>query len=375
MSQHKTKDEVVRYGVIGLGHIAQVAMLPAFEQADNSELVALFSSDRDKLDELGDRYGVTHRLSYDDFDAFLERGLIDALYIALPNHLHCDYTVRAAERGVHVLCEKPMAVTQDECLKMIEACEANDVRLMIAYRLHFEEANLEAIRAIERGDIGEPRFFVSAFSQDVREKDVRLYPLEKGGGTVYDMGIYCINAARYLFRDEPVEVVAMSESKEEDERFDDSEEMTSVILRFPQNRLATFTSSFGASSVSSYRVIGTEGDIALEPAYGYAVPLHYEIESRQGIHSSKTLPKRDQFGPQLVYFSNCILEGKRPEPDGYEGLADVRIIEAIYTSAKTGEPVAIDPVEKAQRPDISQKIIRPGLDKPPEVKVSSPGKD
>jgi glucose-fructose oxidoreductase len=265
-----------------------------------------------------------------------------------------------------------MAVTEEECRKMIEACEENDVRLMIAYRLHFEGANLEAIEAVQRGDIGEPRFFVSAFSQNVKGENIRLNPIEKGGGTVYDMGIYCINAARYLFGAEPFEVFAMSESKEGDERFEGSDEMTSVIMRFPDNRLATFTTSFGAHEVSTYQVIGTKGEIRLDPAYGYALPLHYEIESEEGESRAKTLPKRDQFGPQLLYFSNCILQNEHPEPDGYEGLADVRIVQAIYESARTGKAVQIEAVEQPKRPDISQKIIRHGIEKPEEIKASSP---
>lgn len=371
-ADNKNNQDKIRYGVIGLGHISQVAVLPAFEQAENSVLTALFSNDAEKRAKIGEKYGVEHLLDYDHFEEFLQRDLIDAVYIASPNDVHCGYAVKAAKAGVHVLCEKPMAVTEEECRKMIEACEENDVRLMIAYRLHFEGANLEAIEAVQRGDIGEPRFFVSAFSQNVKGENIRLNPIEKGGGTVYDMGVYCINAARYLFGAEPFEVFAMSESKEGDERFEGSDEMTSVIMRFPENRLATFTTSFGAYEVSTYQVIGTKGEIRLDPAYGYAVPLHYEIESEAGESRAKTLPKRDQFGPQLLYFSNCILQNEHPEPDGYEGLADVRIVQAIYESARTGKPVQIEAVEQPKRPDITQKIIRPGIEKPEEIKASSP---
>ncbi|MFU8807258.1 MAG: Gfo/Idh/MocA family protein [Bradymonadaceae bacterium] len=370
----KFKDGPIRFAVVGLGHIAQAAVLPAFENAENAVLTALVSRDDEKREKLGERYGVEHLYHYSDYDELLARDIVDAVYIALPNHLHCDYTVRAARAGVHVLCEKPMAVTEDECRKMIDVCDENGVHLMIAYRLHFEAANLEAIEAARRGDLGELRYFVSAFSQDVKGEDIRLFPLEKGGGTVYDMGVYCINAARYLFGAEPVEVVAFSESKEGDERFEDCDEMTTAILRFPENRIATFTSSFGAADISTYQLVGTKGELRMDPAYRYATNLRYEIES-EGESREKTFPKRDQFGPQLVYFSNCIIQDERPEPDGYEGLADVRIVQAVYESAETGRPIMLESVKQPKRPDISQKITRPGFEKPEEIKASSPKED
>src|SRR5207302_10698411 len=134
----------VRYAVVGLGHIAQIAVLPSFRHAiENSELRALISSDPTKLRKLARKYGVSRTCTYEQYDEFLQSGEVDAVYIALPNHLHCEYAVRAAEAGVHVLCEKPMAVTEEECQKMITAAASSDVRLMIAYRLHFEAANLK----------------------------------------------------------------------------------------------------------------------------------------------------------------------------------------------------------------------------------------
>jgi predicted dehydrogenase len=157
LSHVETKrDRTIRYAVVGLGHIAQVAVLPAFEHArKNSSLAALVSDDPVKLKELGDRYAIENRYSYQQFDDCLQSGAIDAVYIALPNHLHAEYSVRAAEAGIHVLCEKPMAVTEDECQKMLAAAELSSVRLMIAYRLHFEKTNLEAIEIVRSGVLGE----------------------------------------------------------------------------------------------------------------------------------------------------------------------------------------------------------------------------
>lgn len=367
----------IRYAILGLGHIAQVAVLPAFQNAGNARLTALISGDETKLSELGDRYQIdaSHRFDYEDFDEFLEAGVADALYIALPNHLHHEYAIRAARAGMHILCEKPLAVTSDECKEMIKTCEEQGVLLMTAYRLHFEAANMKALQAAREGKFGDLRYLQASFSQDVTAGDVRLMPLEYGGGTVYDMGIYCINAARYLFGDEPLEVVAMSASKSGDERFEDCDEMTTALLRFPEDRLASFTSSFGSYATSFYRLVGTKGEALLDPAFGYATNLAYEFHHDDGHVHAETYEKRDQFGAQLLYFSDCILHDQRPEPDGYEGLVDVQIIEAIYESARTGEARSLDLSSPLDRPDEAQIITMPGFPKPEEVHASSPSEE
>jgi glucose-fructose oxidoreductase len=289
----------VRYAVVGLGHIAQAAVLPAFAHAArNSELAALVSDDATKLRKLGRRYGVPARYSYDRYEECLESG-IDAVYIALPNHLHREYTERAAGRGVHVLCEKPMAVTARDAEAMIRACRRGRVKLMIAYRLHFEAANLAAVEAVRSRGIGEARIFNSTFTMQVEAGNIRVRP-ETGGGTLYDIGIYCINAARYLFRDEPREVFAYSANNGE-RRFRGVDEMTSAVLRFPGERLAAFTSSFGAADVSRYQVVGTRGDVQLDPAYEYAEGLKVTV-TVEGKKRTRQFAKSDQFAPELLHF-------------------------------------------------------------------------
>src|SRR5712691_11408184 len=350
----KNSAKRIRYAVVGLGYIAQVAVLPAFEHAsENSELHALLSSDSKKLKELSKKYDVPSTYSYEEYDQCLESGEIDAVYIALPNNMHREYTERAARAGVHVLCEKPMAITEHDCESMIETVQKNNVKLMIAYRLHFEEANLSAIEIVKSGKLGQPRIFNSVFSQQVKEGDIRLQK-KLGGGTLYDMGIYCINASRYLFREEPVEVSAFT-GKSGDKRFREVDEACSAVMRFPQDKLATFTSSFGAASVSSYEVLGTRGTLRLDPAYEFAEPLRYELTVNEK-KQTKKFPKRDQFAPELIYFSNCVLKDKDPEPSGLEGLADVRIIRALYRSAESGSPVKLESFPLRKRPAPAQEI-------------------
>lgn len=361
----------IRYAVVGLGHIAQVAVLPAFENAANSELFALVSGDQTKLRTVGRKYSLEHLYSYEDYGRALSN--VDAVYLALPNHLHREFAVRAAAAGVHVLCEKPMAVTEEECRAMIVAAEQNHAKLMIAYRLHLEAGNLHAIELGKSGRLGDLRIFSSDFCQQVADDNIRVTePASRGGGPVYDMGVYCINAARYLFQAEPTEISAIAASKPE-ERFQKVNEMVSVVMRFPEQRLATFTCSFGAADVSEYSLLGTKGMLRADPAYGYAKAIEHQI-TIGGKTKNRKFPKRDQFAAELVYFSDCILKNKNPEPSGMEGLIDVRIVEAIYESIRTRKTVHLGEPAAKKRPNLQQEIHRPGHDEPETVHAHPPSR-
>jgi predicted dehydrogenase len=343
----------IRWAVVGQGYFAQAAILPAFRHArGSSELVALFSDDHKKRESLARKYKVAFALPYEEYDDFLRSGEVQAVYIALPNHLHKDYTVRAARAGVHVLCEKPMAVTPAECREMIEACEEGRVKLMIAYRLHLEQANLTAIDDIRRGRIGRPRYFDSAFSFVLDEDNVRAEPTERGGGPLYDIGTYCINAARYLFQAEPTEVMAMTGAPARGPRkstFAEIEEQAAAVLRFPDDRLASFVVSFGAADVARYTVAGDKGCITLEPAFSHSSPIKMVRETPRGSHK-QTFRKTDQVAAELSYFADCIQRDREPEPNGWEGYHDVSIITAILESARTGQLVELSLEDRRERP-------------------------
>jgi predicted dehydrogenase len=336
-SMDPNKTRKVRYAVIGLGNVAQEAVLPAFEHAsDSSELVALVSSDAPKLAKLASRYDVKVTGAYEDLERVIESARVDAVYVAVPTALHREMTERAARAGASVLCEKPMAPTASDCEAMIAACDDHGVKLMIAYRLHFEAANLRAVERVRRGEIGEPRIFSSLFSHEAR-----------GGGALLDMGIYCVNAARYVFGDEPLSVLAMqTASSEEQQRHVD--ETTSVVMRFPGDRLAQFTASQSASAVSEFRVIGTKGAVEIDPAFEHGAPT-YEILTVDGELRERRGKRKDPLAPEISHFSSCILEDRTPQPSGEEGLADIRVLEAIVKSAATREVVQLAPRERGQR--------------------------
>jgi predicted dehydrogenase len=360
----------IRYAVVGLGHIAQNAILPAFTHArENSELTALVSDDPAKLRALSRQYGVKNCFDYDDYEICLRSGEIDAVYIALPNNLHQNYCMRAAAAGIHVLCEKPLAVTEEECQHIIHSCAENDVKLMTAYRLHFERGNLEAINIIRSGKIGEPRIFNSVFTMQVAKGNIRTESAF-GAGTLYDIGIYCINAARYIFGDEPTEGFCLSATGN-DSRFSKVEEMASAILRFPKERIASFTTSFGAADTADFEVMGTKGRLRACQAYDYSMPVVLEL-TVDGRTQRKLYPLRDQFAPELVYFSDCVLHDREPEPSGIEGLRDVHIIRSLYQSANSHSTVKLEQIKRKRYPSLKQQIYRPRVVKPRLVHVSAP---
>jgi glucose-fructose oxidoreductase len=257
-----------------------------------------------------------------------------------------------------------MAPTARDCERMIQAAKKARIKLMIAYRLHFERANLEAARVARSGKLGTLRYFSSDFSMQVRPDNIRLQRAH-AGGPLYDIGVYCINAARYTLSEEPTQVWAMA-TKSSDPRFRQVDETVSVMMRFPDERTASFTCSFGAADRSTYTVVGTRGSITVDPAYEYAQGLAYRLKVG-GKEKTKTFAKRDQFAAELLYFSDCIRHDREPEPSGAEGAADVRLIEALQRSIKSGRWVAPKLHQSGRRPTMRQAYAQPAVPREPAL--------
>ena len=356
----------LRFAVIGLGHIAQAAVLPAFKHAKGHvKLAALVSDTPAKLKQLGKRYGVNLLHSYETAASLFKSGDIDAVYIALPNTLHAEWAVKAANAGLHVLCEKPLAASSSECREMIEACDNNDVHLMTAYRLHFERCNLEVADIVRKKRIGAARFFDSQFSMQVKAGNIRTKS-ELGGGPEYDIGIYCLNAARYVFAADPTQVWATT-TNSGDPRFKEVPETVHVIMRFPEERIANFICSFGAADTSRYEIVGTKGSVVVDPAFDYSEPLSYQLEIGEK-KTTKKFAKSDQFAPELIYFAECVRKNRRPEPSGTEGLIDVAIIEGIHRSIASGRWEALEAApDKRRRPTLQQERRRAAVPREPQL--------
>jgi len=354
----------IRYAVVGAGNIAQVAVLPAFEHTHNSKLVAVISGDAEKRNALRDTYDLEFAADYAELESILERAHIDAVYVATPNALHHQFVLRAAERGVHVLCEKPLALSAAECRELADTCNEHDVKLMVAYRLHFEAATLQAIEVARSGQLGALRLFSSFVSQVVRPDDVRR-DARLGGGATYDLGVYCVNAARNLFGAEPTRVVAASVARL------GTDDSTMAILEFPQECMAMLCVGNSTSNVSSYRIAGTEGDLRVEPAYDYAAERinHLTVGGRT---RRTVFRKSDQFAPELTYFSDCILNDREPEPSAEEAWCDARVLDAILEAAESHRAVELAPYERARRPSVSQLDEVSPIKRPRTVNAPGP---
>jgi predicted dehydrogenase len=379
-SSHKTPKVKLRFAVVGIGHIAQVAVLPAFEHAKRDcELVALVSGHLPKADEVatfhskratkGKHADLIDVYTYEEYDLLLNSGTIDAVYIALPNNLHYEFVKKALNAGIHVLCEKPFTLTTKQSEKLGELAKARGVSLMIAYRLHFDPANLTAIDLIRSGKIGEPRFFNSLFSYCLKDPDNIRTKSENGGGPLWDIGIYCVNAIRYLFEDEPEEVFAFSSSMNQ-KMFSEVPESVTASFKFPDGKLASFTCSFGAEASADFQVFGTKGKLELENAYEYTEDrtLTLTVDSKKQVRHFK---KTDQFGPELMYFAKCVRSGKSPEPSAWEGMADIKIISALYDSIQKGKAIKLARDRKiVAKP---QALLNLEMKLPPVKKVSVVG--
>jgi len=260
-------------------------------------------------------------------------------------------------------------VTERECRQMVSAAERARTKLMIAYRLHLEEANVNVVELARSGKLGKLRMFNATFSMHVRKGDIRL-KRAMGGGSLYDIGIYCINAARYLFQENPIEVSTFS-VKGTDRRFREVDEMSGALLCFPDGKLASFLWSFGAADVSSYELVGTKGHLQLNLAFEYVGSLTQRL-TLHGHTRTKRFLAGDQFAAELIDFSDCIRRNKDPEPSGTEGLIDVQIIEALYRSSEQRKPIKLKLPAKGSWPTKRQVIRRPPVHKPSLVHTQSP---
>ncbi len=366
----------VRYAVVGVGWIAQTALLPGVEHTGNSEVVALVTGHREKADKVGEKYGIDKVYSYDELDHLLASGDIDAVYLATPNFDHVDYAVRILEAGVHLLLEKPMAVSVAECQRIIAASQASGAKLMIAYRLHFEPGTLKAIERVREGELGSLRFFNSSFSQPVSDQNHRA----KHGfwaGPVADMGPYPINAVRNLFGAEPIEVAALGVNTDS-ERFVDVDgkpfdDTVAVTLKFEANRVGSFVVSYNGGDLDDYRVVGAKGDLFSQPAYQVGASMEHTLTVGES-KKKESFKTTDHFGGELKYFSNCILNDQQPEPDGEEGMLDVRVIEAIEQALLTGKAQQLEPVHRKKRPQTAQVETLRVTSEPELIGVHQPSK-
>ena len=329
------------WAVVGLGSLAINQILPAFAKCEKSKVVAFVSGHRDKADKLAARYGVeaANIYNYENYDSIKDNPSIDVVYVVLPNSMHAEYTVRALKAGKHVLCEKPMANTPAECEQMIAAATAATRKLMIAYRLRYEPFNNALIKVARDQEFGRTRVILAEAGFPIGDPTQwRLNKKMAGGGSLMDIGIYALNASRYLTGEEPVELNAMLDTTPNDPRFREVEENILFQLRFPSGVIANCTSSYGAP-FNRFRVVGTNGWAELEPALIYS---GLRMRASGGGKIEERQPAViDHFAAEMDHLSDCVMTDKPPLTPGEEGLKDMRIIGAIYQAAAGGGTVKL----------------------------------
>ena len=324
----------IGYAVIGLGQIAG-HFLPAAGSTTNSQITGLVSGHRDKADRIAAQYGVPQNsiYNYENFDEIVRNPAVDAVYVALPNSMHAEYTIRAAKAGKHVLCEKPMSTNVAEAEQMIAACKAASVKLMIAYRCHYEPTNLRAIQLLRTGSIGQVQAIESSFGFNMGPNEWRTNKKLAGGGPLFDVGIYSLNACRYLTGEEPEHIAAYASTIDHDARFAEVEENTSWTMRFPSGVLATCNTTYGANMPGYFHVYGSKGWLRVDQAFVYE-GLHLR-GNVNGADIDEPNPARDpsHFQAEAEHFSHCVQNNLEPQSPGEEGLRDMRYMAEIYRSA------------------------------------------
>lgn len=347
-------DQRIGIAVVGLGRISVNEMLPAFAQSKHAKPVALVSGDRAKALKIAHQYNIpeSHVLDYKDYDKLAQMADVQGVYIGLPNSMHMEYTVRAARAGKHVLCEKPMAPSVADCQTMIDACKKANRKLMIAYRSQYETLDRALVEMVRDKKLGELQEFISVNSQNMGDPNHwRLKRALAGGGPLPDVGLYCINAARFISGEEPVEVMGSVVMKPNDPRFKEVEESCQFTLRFPSGFVATCSSSYAAHKSQMFRLNGSDAWAEMSPAYAYSgIKLKVaRVVDGHDQASDIQIEAKNQFAAEMDHFAQCVKQDQTPHTPGEEGLQDQRIMEAIYESARKGRVVKLAPPAQATR--------------------------
>ncbi len=336
-----TADKKIGYALVGLGRLSTNQLLPAFAESKHCKVTALVSGHPDKAKQLAGGFGVPEKniYSYENFDTIKDNPDVDVVYVVLPNSMHAEYTIRAAKAGKHVLCEKPMANTPEECQQMIDACKAANKKLMIGYRLRYEPHHIRAIEMVQKQTYGKLRMMNAEHSFNIGPNQWRTNKKLAGGGPLMDVGIYCLNFSRYLSGEEPVAVSAQSFQDKSDPRFQEVESSMAFTLHFPSGALAACTTSYEHAGVGQFHFMTDKALVACDPAFGYG-GLKMSVRSGGGVEMLD-IPQVNHFASEMDHFAECVTGNQTPRTPGEEGLQDLKIMMKLYESAATGKTVEV----------------------------------
>ena len=340
-SQNKTYDgPVLRVAIMGLGGYG-TRVAEAMRNCTMAKLTGIISGTPSKITDWQSKYNIPEKncYNYENFDNIKNNPDIDAVYVITPNGLHHDEAIRVAKAGKHVICEKPMALNAKQGQGMIDACKAANVKLLVGYRMHFEPHTLEIIRLRKAGEFGKILFFQGLSGFTIGDPGQwRLNKQLAGGGSLMDIGIYSINGSRYMIGEDPVWVTA-EETKNDPVKFKEGiDETIQFQLGFPGGAVASCLSTYSMNNLDRFFLNGVRGFAELSPATGYG-PIKGRTskgELNQPVVTHQTV--------QMDEMAGIILQGKQPVVplDGEEALKDLKIIDAIYESVKTGNKIALN---------------------------------
>jgi predicted dehydrogenase len=330
----------IGFACVGIGGIS-TAFMEAVSTSPNIKLAGLVTGHPDtKGVQFSQMYNIPKKnvYTYETFDQIKDNPDIDALYIGLPNSMHCDYTVRGAAAGKHILCEKPMAISSAECQTMIDACKKADRKLMIAYRMQYDPIWQQALEIVQSGVLGK----IQSLRGNMLQSQVMGWRQTKqygGGGPMMDLGIYPLNGIRYLIQEEPSEFTAVTATRDKDDiRFKEVEQSIEWTMKFPSGIITSCGCSYGQFGQQTFMVSGNKGFITLTPAFGGG-GIHLSGSAGTN-HFDQIGTGRGHFqlGLEGEHFVTCIRENKQPKSPGEEGLKDLLAIEGVYKAA--GTPIA-----------------------------------
>jgi predicted dehydrogenase len=326
------------WAICGLGGLSQNQIAPALQKTEFSRLAGVITDTPSKASAWKEKYGLADKsiYTYDTMHKLAENPDIDVVYIVTPNALHAEQAALAFKAGKHVFCEKPMEVSVEKCQQMIKDAKTANRKLGVAYRCQFDPNHLECVRLARSKEFGPIKIIEACFDVSIGAPGQwRLKHALSGGGALVDVGIYALQAARYLSGEEPIEVRAM-EGKTNPAKYAEVDESMLWQMRFPSGAVANCSSSYEAGYSSRFRVHTEKGWFGLDPAFGY--------RGNKGLRSDGkeiNLPVDDLFAAEMDDFSRCIIENRESKVSGEEGLRDVKIMTAIYEAARSGRAVSL----------------------------------
>lgn len=332
-----TEKKSLGFALVGLGNLSTHQIAPGLQKTKHCHLAGIVTGTPEKESLWAQKYqlGSQHIYNYDNFDKIVGDDAIDVVYVVLPNSMHEEFTVRAAKAGKHVLCEKPMASSAAECQRMIAACESASRQLAIGYRCQFEPHHLACIDALRQTELGSIKAIQAGFGFSIGDpKQWRLRSAMAGGGALMDVGIYALQACRYLSNEEPISVTAQ-ETRTDAVKFAEVDESITWAMNFPSGLVAHCSTTYSQNGMNQVHVETEHGFVKLGPAFSYT---GIQADSSKGPIRFQPV---DQFATEMDAFAVSIVENRRSNVSGEEGLRDLRIIEAIYRSAREGKTISL----------------------------------